>query len=320
VSRGRALRVGAYASTWLIWGSTYIAIRWAVATVPPFLTVALRSLAAGAILLAWARLRGDQAPSRAQWMAAVAAGAMYFLIGHGGLFWAEQRVASGPAALMIATEHFWVVLIAWMLPGGRAPSPRAAAGIAIGLVGVGMLTLGGGAESGLDPIGTVVLLVAAAGWAAGSIYFHGERRPASPLYASGMPLVMGGALLLGASTAMGETARVRAADFTPLAIGSLLYLIIFGSVLAFTAFTWLVETEGPSRAGSYAYINPFVAVLLGWALADEALTPRMLAAGAAIVLAVVLIVRGTHAQAPSQPPAPATPRRHGSGSLAEREA
>jgi drug/metabolite transporter (DMT)-like permease len=319
VSRGRALRLGAYASTWLIWGSTYIAIKWAVQTVPPFLTVALRSLCAGAILLAWARLRGDDSPTRAQWLAALAAGALYFLIGHGGLFWAEQRVATGPAALMIATEHFWVVLIAWMLPGGRAPSPRAALGIAIGLVGVGILTIGGGAETGMDAIGAVVLLVASAGWAAGSVYFNGDRRPASPLYASGMPLVMGGGLLLGASSAAGEMARVDAADFTPLALGSLLYLIVFGSVIAFTAFTWLVDTEGPSRAGSYAYINPFVAVLLGWAVADEGLTPRMLAAGAAIVLAVVLIVRGTHVQAPSQPPAPATPRRRPTR-LTEREA
>lgn len=299
MSRGRALRAGAYASTWLIWGSTYIAIRWAVATVPPFLMVGLRSLAAGAILLAWARIRGEAAPTRAQWIAAILAGALYFLIGHGGLFWAEQRVASGPAALMIATEHFWVVLMAWMLPGGRAPSRRAGLGIGIGLAGVAMLTLGGGGEGGIDALGAVVLLIASAGWAAGSLWFSGERRPASPLYGAGMPLATGGVLLMIASAATGETARVRAEDFTPVAIASLLYLIIFGSVVAFTAFTWLVQTEGPSRAGSYAYINPFVAVLLGWALAGEALTARMLMAGAAIVLAVVLIVRGTHAEAPA---------------------
>jgi drug/metabolite transporter (DMT)-like permease len=316
VSRARALKAGAYASTWFIWGSTYIAIRWAVATVPPFLMVSLRSLAAGAILLAWARIRGEQAPTRAQWVAAILAGALYFLIGHGGLFWAEQRVASGPAALMIATEHFWVVLIAWMLPGGRAPSRRAGLGILIGLAGVGMLTLGGGGEGGIDPVGAVVLLVAAAGWAGGSLWFHGERRPASPLYGAGMPLATGGILLLAASAATGETARVRAEDFTPVAIGALLYLIVFGSVLAFTAFTWLVETEGPSRAGSYAYINPFVAVLLGWALADEALTARMLTAGAAIVLAVVLIVRGTRAEAPAAAPVRHAPARR----LREREA
>lgn len=315
MSRGRALRVGAYASTWIIWGSTYLAIAWGVKTVPPFLLVALRSLAAGIILLAWARLRRHPAPTRAQWRAAAATGAMFFLVGHGGLFWAEQRVASGIAALMIATEHFWIVLITWALPGGKAPSRRAMLGVAIGLAGVGVLTLGGGGEGGLDAIGIVVLLIAAGAWGAGSIYFQGERRPASGAYAAGMPLLTGGVLLMLASAAFGETARVRAEDFTPLAVGSLLYLIVFGSVIAFSAFTWLVNTEGPSRAASYVYINPFVAVLLGWGVAGEALTPRMLAAGAAIVLAVVLIVRSSPFASRE-----AAPARGGLRRLTEREA
>ncbi|HYR07838.1 MAG TPA: EamA family transporter [Longimicrobium sp.] len=315
MSRPRALQLGAYAATWIIWGSTYLAIAWGVRTVPPFLLVAMRSLAAGAILLTWARLRGHPAPTRAQWRAAAATGAMFFLVGHGGLFWAEQRVASGIAALMIATEHFWIVLITWALPGGRAPSRRAMLGVLIGLLGVAVLTLGGSAEGGLDPVGIVVLLIAAGAWGAGSIYFQGERRPTSGAYAAGMPLVAGGVMLMIASAAMGETARVRAADFTPLALGSLLYLIVFGSVVAFSAFTWLVNTEGPSRAASYVYINPFVAVLLGWGVAGEALTPRMLAAGAAIVLAVVLIVRGSPAEV--REAAPARPRLH---RLTEREA
>lgn len=320
MSRPQALRLGAYASTWIIWGSTYIAIAWGVKTVPPFLLVAMRSLAAGIILLTWARLRGHPTPTRAQLRAAAATGAMFFLVGHGGLFWAEQRVASGMAALMIATEHFWIVLITWALPGGRAPSRRAMLGVAIGLAGVAVLTLGGGGEGGLDLVGIVVLLIAAGAWGAGSIYFQGERRPTSGAYAAGMPLVAGGVMLMIASAAFGETARVRAADFTPLAVGSLLYLVIFGSVIAFSAFTWLVNTEGPSRAASYVYINPFVAVILGWALAGEALTPRMLIAGTAIVLAVVLIVRGTHVQAPSRPPAPAAPVRAATRRLREREA
>jgi drug/metabolite transporter (DMT)-like permease len=303
VSRQRALRLGAYASTWIIWGSTYLAIAWGVRTVPPFLLVALRSLAAGTILLAWARLRGHPAPTRAQWRAAAATGALFFLIGHGGLFWAEQRVASGIAALMIATEHFWIVLITWALPGGRAPSRRALLGVAIGLGGVAVLTLTGGGEGGLDPVGLVVLLIAAGAWGAGSIYFQGERRPTSGAYAAGMPLVAGGVMLMIASAAMGETARVQAADFTPLAVGSLLYLVIFGSVIAFSAFTWLVNTEGSGRAASYVYINPFVAVLLGWGVAGEALTGRMLLAGAAIVVAVILIVRGTPSEAHEPEPA-----------------
>ncbi|WP_420125248.1 EamA family transporter [Longimicrobium sp.] len=320
MSRTRALRLGAYASTWLIWGSTYIAIAWGVKTVPPFLLVALRSLAAGLILVAWARMRGHPAPTRAQWRAAAIAGAMFFLIGHGGLFWAEQRVASGIAALMIATEHFWIVLLTWALPGGKAPPRQAILGVMIGLGGVGVLSLGGGAEGGLDVVGLVVLLIAAGAWGVGSIYFQGERRPDSGAYAAGMPLLAGGVMLMIASAAMGETARVRAADFTPLAVGSLLYLIVFGSVVAFSAFTWLVETEGPSRAASYVYINPFVAVILGWALAGEQLTARMLIAGAAIVLAVVLIVRGSHGEPTADADADTTVRDAATRRLREREA
>jgi drug/metabolite transporter (DMT)-like permease len=288
--RARALRLGAYASTWLVWGSTYLAIRLAVETVPPFLLVGLRSLSAGLVLLGWAWLAGHRAPTRAQWKAAVLAGAMFFLVGHGGLFWAEQRVASGVAALLIATEHFWVVLIAWAAPGGRAPSPRAAAGVLLGLAGVGLLSSGGG-EGGLDAAGLGALLLSSVAWAAGSIYFQGARRPESPLYGAGMPLAMGGTLLLGLSAAAGEAGRVQAADFTPVAVASLLYLVVFGSVIAFTAYAWLVQTEGPSRAASYVYVNPFIAVLLGWAAVGEPVTGRMAAAGAAIVAAVVLIVR-----------------------------
>jgi drug/metabolite transporter (DMT)-like permease len=311
---GRALKLGAYASTWIIWGSTYLAIRWAVAALPPLGLVGVRSLTAGLILLAWARMRSPQAPTRAQWRAAAVTGALYFLIGHGALFWAEQHVASGPAALMFATEHFWVVLLAWALPGGRAPSPRAAVGIVLGLAGVALLSLG--REGGIDPLGAAALIVSAGAWAIGALYFKAPRRPASPLYASAMPLVTGGLMLLVASAATGEPGRVRAEDFTPIAIGSLLYLIVFGSIIAFTAFTWLIETEGASRALSSAYVNPFVAVVLGWALGGEALTARMLVAGAAIVLAVVLIVSGSQAQptsaasaASSQPRRPRRARR-----------
>jgi drug/metabolite transporter (DMT)-like permease len=318
VSRPRALRLGAYAATWLIWGSTYLAIAFAVESLPPLLLVGIRSLTAGAILLAWARMRGSPAPTRAQWRAAAVTGALYFLIGHGLLFWAEQHVDSGLAALMIATEHFWVVLLAWALPGGRAPSPRASLGIVLGLAGVAMLSLGG--EGGMDALGVAALLASAAAWSVGALYFKAPRRPTSPLFASGMPLVMGGVMLLLSSAALGEPGRVQAADFTPMAVGSLLYLIVFGSVIAFTAFTWLVETEGASRALSSAYVNPFVAVVLGWALGGEQLTARMLVAGAAIVLAVVLTITGTQAEETAAPSAAASPTRGRIPQLTEREA
>lgn len=296
--RSRGLLLAAYAATWLIWGSTYLAIRYAVEVLPPFLMVAIRSLTAGVILVGWAIVRRHRAPTRGQWLAAIAAGALYFLIGHGGLFWAEQRVATGPAALMIATEHFWVVLLAWILPGGQAPSRRAAVGVLIGLAGVALLSLGGGKGTGLDPLGTAVLLVSSISWSAGALLFRGKRRPESPAYGSGMPLVAGGVMLFALSAALGEPGQVRAEHWTPLAMASLAYLIVFGSVIAFTAFTWLLDAVGPSRASSYVYINPFVAVLLGWAVLHEQVTGRVLLAGAAIVVAVLLIVKGSPAELP----------------------
>ena len=297
--RERAKLLGAYAATWIIWGSTFLAIRFGVQSIQPFLMAGVRSVAAGGILWSWARLRGDVKPTAPQWRAAAVAGALFFLIGHGGLFWAEQRVASGPASLLVATEHFWIVLIAWLLPGGTRPSRRAAAGVALGLGGVALLTLGGGGAEGVDLVGAAAVLLCALTWGAGLLYFGGERRPASGLYAAGTPLLTGGAMLLAASALFGEPARVTAASFSPIALGSLAYLIVFGSVIAFTALTWLTETQGADRAASYAYVNPLVAVLLGWAFADEHVGARVLVAGVAIVLAVVLIIRGKQAQAAS---------------------
>jgi len=297
--RERAKLLGAYAATWIIWGSTYLAIKFGVESIPPFLMAGVRSVIAGGILWSWARLRGDAKPTAAQWKAAAVTGALFFLIGHGGLFWAEQRVGSGPASLLVATEHFWIVLIAWLLPGGTRPSPRAMAGVALGLGGVALLTLGGGGSEGVDPVGAAVVLLSALTWGMGLLYFAGERRPVSGFYAAGTPLLAGGAMLLAASALLGEPSRVTAASFSPIALGSLAYLIVFGSVIAFTALTWLTQTQGADRSASYAYVNPLVAVLLGWAFADEPVGARVLVAGAAIVLAVVLIIRGKQARAES---------------------
>ena len=295
--RSRLMLLGAYAATWIIWGSTYLAIRVAVQSVPPFLLVGVRSLTAGAILCAWARLRGEPLPSRGQWLAALLTGTLFFLVGHGGLFWAEQRVASGPAALMIATEHFWIVLLPWLFGGPRA-SGRALAGIALGLAGVGALTLGTGGGR-MDPTGTVVLLVASAAWSVGTLYYRPPRKPASPLFAAGAPLITGGVLLFPTSLVSGELRGFHLADATPNALLALAYLIVFGSVVAFTAYSWLVEREGPGRALSFTYVNPLVAVLLGWAVLGEQLTIRIVIAGLAIVAAVVLIINGIAAESSS---------------------
>jgi drug/metabolite transporter (DMT)-like permease len=307
-----ARRLGAYAATWIIWGSTYLAIRTAVAVVPPFLLAGVRSVTAGAILVGWGLLQGGERPRRGQVVAAVLTGAMFFLVGHGGLFWAEQRVASGPAALMIATEHFWV-LLAGSLLGIVAATRRAWAGVAVGLGGVALLV--GGGTGAVDPAGAAVLLVSAAAWGLGTLYFTGARKPKSQPFAAGVPLLGGGVLLLIASAVAEETARFHVAEVTPLAAGALLYLILFGSVVAFTAYSWLVEREGPGRALSFTYVNPLVAVLLGAAFAREPLTPRIVLAALAIIASVVLVITGTRAAAkapaaePSSLPSPSTRAR-----------
>jgi drug/metabolite transporter (DMT)-like permease len=306
-----AMRLGAYAATWIIWGSTYLAIRLAVQVVPPFMLAGVRSVLAGALLVGWALLRGEPRPRRAQVKAALATGVLFFLVGHGGLFWAEQHVASGPAALMIATEHFWL-LIAGLAVGQVAATRRAWAGVAVGLAGVALLTVGGSARGGVDPVGAAVLLVSAAAWGVGTLYFTGARKPRSQPFAAGIPLLGGGVLLLALSAAAGEPSGFELRQVTPLAIGALLYLVVFGSVVAFTAYSWLVEREGPSRALSFTYVNPLVAVLLGAAVMHEPLTPRIAAAAAAIVVAVVLILGGTVAHpsaAADEPvrPAPLSP-------------
>jgi drug/metabolite transporter (DMT)-like permease len=208
---------------------------------------------------------------------------------------------------MIATEHFWM-LIAGLLIGQVIVTRRAWIGVAVGLAGVALLTLGGSARGGVDPVGAAVLLVSAAAWGVGTLYFTGARKPRSQPFAAGIPLLGGGVLLLALSAAAGEANGFALRQVTPLAVGALLYLIVFGSVVAFTAYSWLVEREGPSRALSFTYVNPLVAVLLGAAALHEPLTLRVAAAAAAIVAAVVLIVGGTAAR-----PAAAAPH------LAERQ-
>jgi drug/metabolite transporter (DMT)-like permease len=292
-----ALRLGAYAATWIIWGSTYLAIRVAVASIPPFLLAGVRSVIAGSILVAIGMARGESKPKRSQVIAAVLTGAMFFLVGHGGLFWAEQRVASGPAALMSATEHFWL-LGAGALLGRLVATRRAWAGVPIGLAGVAVLTLGGGASGGIDAVGAVVLLVSSAAWGLGTLYFTAERKPASQPYAAGIPLLSGGVLLLIVSTVFGEPGRVSIGEVPLRAVLALAYLIVFGSVVAFTAYSWLVEREGPSRALSFTYVNPLVAVLLGAGLLGERLTWRIAVAAIAIISAVVLIIGGTASPRP----------------------
>jgi drug/metabolite transporter (DMT)-like permease len=298
----RATRAGiiaALAAVYLIWGSTYLAIRFAVETLPPFLMAATRFLVAGGVLYGWRRAKGFPAPTWPQWRAATVVGGLMLLGGNGGVVWAEQWIESGTAALIVATVPLWMVLLDWLGPGGRAPRPLVWAGIAVGLLGVGLLF--GAPENGeMYTAGWVVLVLASISWAIGSLYSRTALLPA-PLLATGMQMLTGGALLLVAGVVTGELSGLDPAAFSTRSILALVYLIVFGALIGYSAYVWLLRVTTPAVASTYAYVNPVVAVFLGWSLAGEALTARIMVASAVIVGAVALITRSARRPAPAAP-------------------
>jgi drug/metabolite transporter (DMT)-like permease len=289
----------AFAIIYVVWGSTYLAIAYAIESIPPLLMMGLRSVAAGGLLYGWARLRGAAAPAGRAWRAAAIAGAFLFLGSHGLLAWAEQRVPTGLAALIVTTGTFWMILVEWAWPGGRRPAMGAVAGALLGMSGVALLVGGGGA---VDVVGAVALTVAALLWSIGSLYGRSAPLPKSPAQATGMQLLAGGALLIAAAGATGELGRFDPGAVDARAVLALLYLIVFGSVVAFTAYVWLMRKTDAVKVSTHNFVNPVVAVLLGVVVADETLTPRMLVAGGIILVAVMLIqgLRLRHRRAPGR--------------------
>lgn len=282
--------VAAFAAVYLVWGSTYLAIRFAVESLPVFSYAGVRFVIAGAFLYAVTRGRGAPRPRREQWIAATVVGALLLLGGNGGVSVAERTVPSGIAAVLIATVPLWMVLLHWWR-GGVRPTASIALAIVAGLVGVALLVgpaeLAGGDR--VDPIGAGILVLASLSWAAGSLYSRGAPTPPVPLLGAGMQQVAGGVLLLAAGLVTGEFASFRPEEATPRSIAALVYLILFGSLVGYTAYIWLLRQVSPALVSTYAYVNPVVAVFLGWALASEPITARTLVAAAIIVGAVALI-------------------------------
>lgn len=275
------------ATVYLVWGSTYLAIRFAVETIPPFLMAGTRFVVAGAILYGWRRAAGFPRPTAAQWRAATVVGALMLLVGNGGVTWAEQWVESGTAALMVASVPLWMVLLDWARPGGRPPRPSVWAGILVGLLGVALL-FGGPDMDVRYTLGWVALLVASISWAAGSLYSRTAVLPA-PLLATAMQMLAGGALLLVLGVATGELQALDPGTVTPRSVLALGYLIVAGSLIGYSAYVWLLRVTTPAVASTYAFVNPVVAVFLGWLLAAERITPRILLASVVIVGGVGLI-------------------------------
>lgn len=281
----------AFAVIYLIWGSTYLAIRFTIETLPPFLTAGLRFLCAGILLFAFIRFkeRGPW-PTLQQWRSALIIGGLLLLGGNGCVVWAEYTVPSGLAALFIATVPLWMVLLEWLWFKGSRPSAGMLAGIAMGLAGVWILT-GFGSQSAerLHGPGAAALLVASISWTIGSLHARRVQWPSSIFLATGMQMMAGGVLLMLTGIINNELALINPAAFSFKSIAAFFYLIIFGSLCGFTAYIWLLNHAGVTLTSTYAFVNPVVAVLLGWLLAGEQLTARTASAAALIVLAVGVI-------------------------------
>ena len=302
----RALIVAAFAAVYVIWGSTYLGIRFAIEAMPPLLMAGTRSVLAGAILYAFARgLRREPPATLRGWGHALVIGGGLLLVGNGGVTVAEKYVPSGLASLLVATVPMWLAVLGWLSGIGARPRPLVWGGLLLGLAGVSLLVFGP-AAAGAEPVpvpghhtlGVWLLLGASLTWAAASLY--AKRFPIAPTVLVGvaMQLLCGGALLCVAGLLADETHGFALAAVTPRAWLAWLYLIGFGSLLGFTAYAWLLQHVEPALVGTYAFVNPVVAVGLGWAFLGEHLTSSMGGGALLIVVSVALVVFGGRGRKP----------------------
>jgi len=281
----------AFLSIYTIWGSTYLAIRFAIETFPPFLMAAVRFLIAGGVLYAWTRLRCAPSPTRANWKAATIVGGLLLLGGNGGVTRAELVIPSSLTAVLITTVPIWMALVELLRKDRIVPTLHVVLGLVLGFGGV-VLLVGPGdlaGSGGLNPLWTGVLILASLSWAIGSVYSRKASLPKTPLLGSGMEMLAGGALLLVASLISLEWVGFQPSNLSVLSLVSFIYLIVFGSLIGFSSYVWLLTKTTTARVSTYAYVNPVVAVFLGYFLAGEQLTLRTLLASSVIVIAVVVI-------------------------------
>jgi drug/metabolite transporter (DMT)-like permease len=286
-----SLIVAAFASVYVIWGSTYLAILWVIDSIPPLLMASGRFLFAGVLLYGWMMWRGAAKPTREQWRAAAISGPLMLAGGNGAVVVAELWVPSGVAALLVASVPLWMVILEPLFGSKSRPSRRVQLGLLVGFAGVAML---GGAPSGSGGtqavLGSILILGGCASWAAGSLYVRKAPAPKSPLVLVSMQMLTGGVVLGVMSLALGEPFSFDPGEVTARSLLALVYLVIFGSLIAYSAYVWLLTVSTPARVGTYAYVNPVIALLLGWALAGEAIGFRSALAATVIVGSVVVIV------------------------------
>lgn len=277
---------------YVFWGSTYLAIARAIDTIPPFFMAAARFLLAGGLLYAWMSVFKNERAPRGTWKHAWIMGALLLLGGNGGVVYAEQYVPSGVAALLVGSGPFWFMLLAWLWLRGPRPGVKSLVGLVIGFTGLAVLIGPGkltGSASHVPLLPALVVLGATISWSTGSIYSKTIRSQASPMMMAAMQMLAGAVLMAGAGFLRGEHHGFSFSDVTWMSLGAWLYLVVFGSLVGFSAYIYVLRHATPAVTSTYAYVNPVVAVFLGWALASEPLTPRIIFAALMIVGAVILI-------------------------------
>lgn len=289
VARGRV--IAAFAAVYLIWGTTYFALGEVVHEVPPLFMTSMRFVVAGSVLYAWRRGRGAASPSGAHWLSAAWIGALLLLGGYGLTAWAQQRVPSGLTALLVSISPLNMVLIDWLRPGGKRPPAAVFAGLTLGLAGMVLLVGPARLEAAreADLVSTLACLAASLCWSTGSVLGRLAKQAHDVFLAAAMQMLVGAVLLLAASAATGEFSRLSAHILTPALLGGWLYLTVAGSLIAFSAYIYLLKVCTPARVSTYAYVNPAVAVFVGWAFGGELVTPRVFMAAALLLGGVALI-------------------------------
>ena len=296
------LVVTAFAAVYILWGSTYLAIRIGIESLPPLILAGFRHLTAGLILYPLFRGTSGNRPTAINWRTALVTGFLLLFVGNGGVSWAEQIVPSGVTALLVATVSLWLVIVDWLRPGGLRPVPKVLFGLLLGFGGLALLVgpanLGGSGR--VDPRGAVVLVVASLAWASGSIYAKHAGMPSSPMLGVAMQSLCGGVILLLTALLTGEFHNFHFASVSLRSWLALAYLIAFGSAIGFSAYLYILGKSSPARVATYAFVNPVVALFLGWLIADESISLRTVLAAAVILTAVILVITAPH-RAPARP-------------------
>lgn len=305
--RSQSIKIAlAFSAIFVIWGTTYLAIRIAVETIPPFMMAGTRFLIAGSLVFIFLLVRGVPIPRRFHWRSAIIVGALLLLGGNGLVTWSEQEIPSGMAALIVATVPIWMMLFEWLIFRGRPPNKQVVIGVFIGFLGIFLLVgpaqLVGNTEFG--SVSLMVLLMAPILWSFGSLYSRKVKLPDNVFMSTAIEMLAGGIILLLVGLIVGETSQLNISQFSLQSIGAMLYLTVFGSIVAFTSYVWLLKTVQPSKVATYTYVNPVIAVFLGWFILNEAITPLSIVAIVAIILSVVLITARQQKQSIDSPDAP----------------